>query len=147
MNRIVKIAILSLGALMLLASISYVALNWEKIPGQIPMNYSFSGEVNSYGSKNNLWVIALVSLTSYLLVGLISFFPKYWNVPKKWDYAAVHATVIIMDLIMAALLSYLLLTSAGAFAMSSAIVASFLVLMFGTVAGGFIIAAIRGRRL
>ncbi len=56
-------------------------LVYNSLPEQVPMNYSFSGEVNSYGSKNEMWLFPGINI---FLAILFYVLPKID--PKRNNY-------------------------------------------------------------
>lgn len=58
-----------------------VALSWTSLPEQVPTNWSFSGEINSWGARWVMWPLALINP---LLIVLMQGFPQLD--PKKENY-------------------------------------------------------------
>ena len=48
--------LLTLAALVL--PVLYLLWAWPQLPTQVPMQYGLDGHVNSYGSRNYLWLLA-----------------------------------------------------------------------------------------
>lgn len=78
--------------LIIIAPAIYMAIVWNKIPATVPLHYNLKGEIDRYGSKNELLTVAAilmaVSVLVYLLVSNI-----YRIDPKK--YAAVNKTRLL----------------------------------------------------
>lgn len=57
----------------------YVALNFTKLPDQIPLHYNFKGEVDNYGSKMTVWILPLIITIVLLLFRILSKYPHKFN--------------------------------------------------------------------
>ena len=49
--------------LLALAPLVLVAVCYSRLPDQVPMHWGFDGEINRYGSKNELWLMAALGLS------------------------------------------------------------------------------------
>lgn len=68
-----------LGGLLCLGTLLYFFLQWSSLPDQVPVHYNFAGEIDRWGSKNELLLLPIVSLVLYLVITAVSFFPQSWN--------------------------------------------------------------------
>lgn len=72
--NIISVAILIVATLVLL-------IFWKDIPETIVTHYGFKGQADSYGSKNSLFFLPIVSWSIWLLLTVAGKYPKFWNVP------------------------------------------------------------------
>ncbi len=74
---------LSIAAMWLLAMLPLVlvAVFYHRLPDEVPMHWGFDGEINRYGSKNELWFMAAIGP---LMALLFQFLPRLD--PKKRSY-------------------------------------------------------------
>lgn len=99
--------------LVLAAPLIYLALVWSDLPAQVPMHYNIEGEVDRYGSKNEmLIVIGALCIVPYLIMLVI---PK---LDPKGKIAAMgnkyQRLKFVMVMFMSALAVYFLyFTSKG----------------------------------
>jgi len=69
--------------LVILAPAAYLAIVWNSLPASIPMHYNLEGNVDRYGSKNELLtmliILTAINVTLYLLL------PNIYRIdPKKY---------------------------------------------------------------
>lgn len=55
----------------LLAPLVYLLVIWNTLPANVPLHYTINGNVDRYGSRNELWVLAGVISFASLLVYLL----------------------------------------------------------------------------
>lgn len=61
----------------------YPSIYYSTLPEQVPMHFNYKGEVNSYGGKDSLFVLAIIgALTSFALFKLNQY-PHIFNYPIK----------------------------------------------------------------
>lgn len=68
---------------LVLCQIMYVAVRYSKIGDKIPTHYDFAGNPDAWGSKSTIFILLGVSVILYVLMTVVMFFPKAWNVPIK----------------------------------------------------------------
>ena len=68
-----------LAPLILLGSIVYILIIWQKLPEQIPTHYNFAGEIDGYGGRGSLLLMPVIGLVTDLTVAICGRFPKSWN--------------------------------------------------------------------
>lgn len=52
---------------------------WPSIPDKIPMHYNFAGEIDRWGAKGELLIIAVMPWFICILITVIEQFPQVWN--------------------------------------------------------------------
>ena len=78
-----QIALETIGLLLLVGMIVFVYTQWNQIPQQVPMHYNAMGEIDSWGSKYEIFFLPAISILLYVFITAVSFFPHIWNVPVK----------------------------------------------------------------
>ena len=73
--------IIALMWILALAPFVLVALNWGKLPDQVPLHWNVANQVDSYAPKSQLWLLCCISPALCLL---FQFLPKID--PKKANY-------------------------------------------------------------
>ena len=112
------------GEILCLAVLLFTALGlwlrWPGIPGRIPTHYGFSGEADAWGSKDSLWILWLVQAGLYLLLTVVTFFPKVWNTPvpvteanRNFVYSTTLSMLIVMKLVIVCVFFYLVVIAGG----------------------------------
>lgn len=72
-----------LGAGVFLASILYIIVLWGKLPDEIPGHFNGAGEVDRWGTKMELFILPLVGLFLWILMGLLEKAPHMHNYPAR----------------------------------------------------------------
>lgn len=86
MKKFTKIQIIMeiLSFAVIVFMIAYLAYMWKSIPDNIPTHFGISGNADSFGSKNSIFVLIGLQILLYLLLTGVSFIPqKYLNTPVK----------------------------------------------------------------
>ena len=82
--------------LLALLPLLLVAVFYSRLPDQVPMHWGFDGEINRYGSKNELWLIgALGPLFALLFQFLPRLDPKRRNYEKFQTYYEAFSLVLV----------------------------------------------------
>ena len=64
---------------MLVGMTLFLIVNWKNIPEQVPMHYDWAGNIDRWGSKNELFLLPIMDWGMYLLISGFECFPKIWN--------------------------------------------------------------------
>ena len=82
--------------LLALLPLVLVAVFYSRLPDQVPMHWGFDGEINRYGSKNELWLTgALGPLFALLFQFLPRLDPKRRNYEKFQTYYEAFSLVLV----------------------------------------------------
>lgn len=135
-----QIALEIVGLLLVVGMIAVVCIYWNQIPQKIPGHYNAMGEVDRWGSKSEIIISPIVSSLLYILLTVLSFFPKTWNVGVKiteLNREAVYCcTRNILSLIKVELVGMFFYTTyytATAQSLPAYFIPVFLFVVFGTV--------------
>ena len=82
--------------LLALLPLVLVAVFYARLPDEVPMHWGFDGEIDRYGSKNELWLIgALGPLFALLFQFLPRLDPKRRNYEKFQTYYEAFSLVLV----------------------------------------------------
>ncbi|MBN2457429.1 MAG: DUF1648 domain-containing protein [Sedimentisphaerales bacterium] len=76
--------------LSLLLSFLTLYLNWSSLPAIIPIHFNFAGETVRMGSKSELLELQFIIAMIYLLITVVSRFPRWYRYP--WKITAENAS-------------------------------------------------------
>ena len=95
----------SIAAMWLLALLPFilVAAFYARLPDQIPMHWGFDGEIDRYGGKNELWLMAALGP---LFALLFQFLPRLD--PKKRNYERFHTYYEAFALVLVAFIAVMM---------------------------------------
>ncbi len=68
-----------LAPLILLGTIAYLLIIWQRLPEQIPTHYNAAGEIDGTGGRGTLLLMPLIGLATDLTIALTGLFPRSWN--------------------------------------------------------------------
>lgn len=75
------LAIIGLGVL---AWVTYLAFfGSERLPARIPIHFDHDGSPNGWGQPSSLLVLPLVTLALYLVITIVSQFPRTFHFPVR----------------------------------------------------------------
>lgn len=72
-----------IGVVVILGCFLYLTLIYKSLPDSLPRHFGSDGVPDAYGGKGIIWVLPIVGLILYLIVGLISYAPDLINLPFK----------------------------------------------------------------
>lgn len=109
-DRIVRILLQGLGMLLLIAATVFVLLSWQTLPDMIPTHFDAAGVPDAYGGRSSLISLLVVGWVAYLLFTVLSYFPRFWNLPVKTPRAYQLAGLMmpILGLVLAFVFSWIL---------------------------------------
>ena len=67
--------------LFIIAPVIYVAIVWNSLPETVPMHFNFNGDIDRYGSKNELLIMILVLTVINVMVYLL--LPQVYRIDPK----------------------------------------------------------------
>ena len=77
-------------------------LIYPRLPSQIPLHWNFSGQVDRYGSRENLLVMPATMVVVVLLFAALP-----WLSPKRFEVNAFRSTYLYIMVLLVALIGYL----------------------------------------
>lgn len=137
--------------LLLLGVTGYLAVNWSSIPDKISGHYNAIGEVDRWGNKMELLVLAIIGWIMYIGITVLEQFPQAWNTGvtvteenKARIYPILKMMISTLKLLVVGVFVFLAINSALATALPLWFLPVFLVLMFGSIVF-FIVRVIRAK--
>jgi len=67
----------------LVAIVAGVWLAWPQLPERIPTHFLAAGAPDGYGPKAAIWFLPAISIFLYLLLTVVTRFPRSFNYPVK----------------------------------------------------------------
>ena len=145
-KRIVRLVLLLLGILALLGATLFVALRWDSIPAEIPMEYDGAGRPERFEAKSSLWGMLIAGWVFCAVTAVIARVPALWR--KNGGFVRVSTLRIggvtigpnwlsmdLMSLLIALLFTYLSICSA----LCRPLGAWFLPMFFGVLLLSFVV--------
>ena len=125
-QRILRLALLVLGLLVLIGTTVFIAVRWQTIPAEVPAHYDAAGHITDYDGKKSLLSVMGLNWVLYLFLAFTAHNPAMQNRsvgPFRIRVSGVRfgsktvlpATGLMLDLlalIVALLFSYLTICSA-----------------------------------
>lgn len=99
--------------LLILAPGIYLAIIWNKLPERVAMHFDLKGNIDRYGSKNELLV--LTALMTLLAAAIYFFLPLVYKIdPKKYaaeNKSRLHRIAFVVSVFLSAVLFLLIYSS------------------------------------
>lgn len=93
--------------ILLIAYWAFVLYAFNNMPEEIPTHFNASGEVDSTGGKDNVWLLPVITTIMYILLTLLNRVPHIFNYPVEineenasFQYALAMRLVRTMKLII-----------------------------------------------
>lgn len=135
-----QIALEIAGLLLIVGMITFICVQWNHIPKQIPWHYNALGEIDRWGSKSEILIMPIVGILLYIGITVISFFPQIWNIPVRVTdkneeavYRCMRNLLILTKIEMVGIFLYLTFYSAIAQPLHIAFLPVLLIVLFGTM--------------
>lgn len=129
-----------IGLLFLVGMVVFIYTQWDQIPQQVPVHYNAKGEIDSWGSKYQIFILPIISILFYSFITVISFFPQIWNVPvqitdenKEAVYLSTKNLIIFMKVEILAIFFYLNYHTVTAQPLSITFLPIYMIIIFGTL--------------
>ena len=68
-----------IGVVLVVALIVITCIYWIKAPDIVPIHFNFKGEIDSYGSKNTLFILLPIAIIIYIGLAILSKYPEVCN--------------------------------------------------------------------
>ena len=130
-----------IGGLIIIGMFLFVLLQWGDIPQKIPEHYDFTGQVDKWGDKTGVLIMPIMAVALYLLLTVVTMFPRIWNVPveitesnKEAVYSCMKSMLIFMKIEILATFSYITYCQVTSTKLSSLFLTVVLLGLFATIA-------------
>lgn len=107
------------GIFVILTTFLLLAINYQSLPDSLPRHYGSDGVPDAYGAKGIIWVLPIMGLVLYLVIGLISNVPSVINLPFKPNpenaerYQRKYARMLrLLNVVMVCIFAFLTYQSA-----------------------------------
>ena len=106
--KIFRTVLQVLGFLVLLAATLFIVLRWAELPAELPTRFDAAGQPVLYGGKGGLISLLAMAWVAYAVFTVLSYFPKFWNLPVKSPraYRIAGAMMPLVGLVLALMLSW-----------------------------------------
>ena len=125
---------------MLVAQILYIVISWSDLPNKIPAHYNGAGEIDRWGSKNEILFTPIMNIFLYGLITLVTFIPSMWNVPtkvveenKEAIYKSTRSLLVLMKFEIVASFFYVSVISLKGINLGSWFTPVVIIAIFGTI--------------
>jgi uncharacterized membrane protein len=119
----------------------FLILNWSSFPGKIPAHYNFTGEIDRWGNKSELWICPILSVILFVVLTALEFFPQLWNTGVKITdenqervYRILKNMLVTLKGVTVGVFAFLTVSSALVRPMPVWFLPVFLLLLFGSLA-------------
>lgn len=134
-----------ISAIVLLALICYIALNWASVPDRIPSHFNGSGVADAWTNKSFIVFLPIVCTLLYALLTTVSFFPTTWNVPVRITeenkiavYNATRDLLCMIKLELTVGFAYIIVCTLKVSNLGKLFLPIFLMTIFGTIIGSIV---------
>jgi hypothetical protein len=101
--------------LFILAGFVLLTAEWGKLPSRVPVHFGFFGAADTYGVKNQLLFLPIVSTGIYFMITVFERFPKLYNFPFEitgknapYVYQLARELFVCIKTALSAVLTYTL---------------------------------------
>ena len=108
-----------IGVVLVVALIVITCIYWIKAPDIVPIHFNFKGEIDSYGSKNTLFILLPIAIIIYIGLAILSKYPEVCNYcieindkNKEKQYSMASTFIRIINVEMLAIFFYIQISMA-----------------------------------
>ena len=91
---------------LVIAPLIYLMYMWNELPNKVPMHWNIKGEIDRWGSKNELFIIVALPLFIYLILLVVPAIDPKRKIQLMGD--KFHALKLILVAFMSALAMYII---------------------------------------
>ncbi len=136
-----KYYIIDILCIALLFGISiYLLIGWGNLPDKIPGHYDALGNIDRWGSKNELIVLPIIAWIMFIGISVLERFPKVWNTGVKVTeenayrvYSTLYDMIKTLKLMLVIIFSFLTINSIHMNNLPKIFLPIILVLIFGNL--------------
>jgi len=136
-----KYYIIDIICIALLFGISiYLLIGWGNLPDKIPGHYDALGNIDRWGSKNELIVLPIIAWIMFIGISVLERFPKVWNTGVKVTeenayrvYSTLYDMIKTLKLMLVIIFSFLTINSIHMNNLPKIFLPIILVLIFGNL--------------
>lgn len=108
-----------IGVVLVVALIVITCIYWINAPDIVPIHFNFKGEIDSYGSKNTLFILLPIAIIIYIGLAILSKYPEVCNYcieindkNKEKQYSMASTFIRIINVEMLAIFFYIQISMA-----------------------------------
>ena len=137
----IKYYIIDIICIALLFGISiYLLIGWGNLPDKIPGHYDALGNIDRWGSKNELIVLPIIAWIMFIGISVLERFPKVWNTGVKVTeenayrvYSTLYDMIKTLKLMLVIIFSFLTINSIHMTNLPTIFLPIMLILIFGNL--------------
>jgi uncharacterized membrane protein len=80
-----------IGGGLFIVSIIFIISQWSTLPEEIPAHFNGAGEVDRWGSKNEVFILPGIGIFLWIFLGLLEKAPYMHNYPSRLNESNVKA--------------------------------------------------------
>lgn len=118
----------------------YLLISWGNLPDKIPGHYDALGNIDRWGSKNELIVLPIISWIMFIGISVLERYPKVWNTGVKVTeenvyrvYSTLYDMIKTLKLMLVIIFSFLTINSIHMNNLPKIFLPIILVLIFGNL--------------
>lgn len=92
----------------------FLVVQWPTLPELIPSHFSLSGEPDAWSGKSSLLFMPLIALGLFILITVLSCFPRIWNMPvavtsenREQAFTLTKDMMGMLNLLVVAMFTYI----------------------------------------
>lgn len=74
-----------IGYIALVSMVLFIAINWSKLPDEVPAHFGVTGEVDRWGSKMELLIIPGITIFLHIILTVVEKRPEVHNYPARFN--------------------------------------------------------------
>ena len=141
MNKKILYRIINILCLVIMiGTIVWLAVIWDRIPDEIPTHFDYAGNPDSYDSKTSIIVLPIFAWLLYGMMVFVELIPGAWNTGVKVTpenservYGIIKSMLVLLKLYIVILFTVITILSALAKSLPVWLLPVELIVIFGTI--------------
>lgn len=141
MNKKILYKIINILCLVIMiGTIVWLAVIWDRIPDEIPTHFDYAGNPDSYDSKTSIIVLPIFAWLLYGMMVFVELIPGAWNTGVKVTpenservYGIIKSMLVLLKLYIVILFTVITILSALAKSLPVWLLPVELIVIFGTI--------------
>ena len=124
----------------MIGTIVWLAVIWDRIPDEIPTHFDYAGNPDSYDSKTSIIVLPIFAWLLYGMMVFVELIPGAWNTGVKVTpenservYGIIKSMLVLLKLYIVILFTVITIFSALAKSLPVWLLPVELIVIFGTI--------------
>lgn len=135
-----------IGVVLVVALIVITFIYWSKAPDIVPTHFNFKGEIDSYGSKNTVFILLPIAIIIYIGLAILSKYPEVCNYcieitprNKEKQYSMASTFIRIINIEMLTLVLFIQISIATSMNNGKSISIVFLPISLSILIGSMVV--------